>query len=76
MRSPGVNTDEVLGYSSTVSWFVKFAITRAEVRAISGEELAIMFPQGLVGGLSRTGCALLERKRRREAFRLVRGGKR
>jgi hypothetical protein len=72
----GVKANEVLGYGSTVSWFAEFAITRTELRGISGEELAIMFPQGLVAGLSRAGCALLERKRRRETFRLIGGGKR
>jgi hypothetical protein len=76
MEPRGAKAIEVLGYGSTVRWFAKFAITRAEVLDISDEELAIMFPQGLVAGLSRAGCALLERKRRRETFRLVRGGKR
>jgi hypothetical protein len=76
MQSRGVKTNEVLGYSSTVSWFAKFAITRAELRDISSEELAIMFPQGLVAGLSDAGRVLLERKLRRGTFRLIRGGKR
>ena len=71
----GDKASGVLGYSSTVTWFSKFAITPDEFRDISAEELAIMFPQGLVGGLSRAGCALLERKRRREIFRVIRGGK-
>jgi hypothetical protein len=68
--------DEVIGYSETVSWFEKFGPTPSELRGLSGEELAILFPQGLIAGLSGAGRALLERKRRRSIFRVVRGGKR
>jgi hypothetical protein len=65
MQPPDANANEVLGYASGVSWFVRFGITLAELREISDEELAIMFPQGLVAGLFPASCALLKRKRRR-----------
>ncbi len=75
-QSPGECANEVLGYRDTVSWFFKFDLSPAERRDISAEDLAIMFPQGLVAGLSFKGRALLERKRRRGTFRVIRGGKR
>jgi hypothetical protein len=75
VQPPLAKANEVLGYSSTVSWFAKFDPTPAELRSVSANELAIMFPQGLVAGISRAGCALLERRRRLRVFYLIRGGK-
>ena len=67
--------DGVLGYNETVTWFAKFGPTRSELHGLSEEELAILFPQGLIAGLSATGRALLERKRRRSTFRVIRGAR-
>jgi hypothetical protein len=75
MHLRGKRADGVLGYSETVSWFAKFDPTASELRGLSGEEFAILFPQGLIAGLSAAGRELLERKRRRSMFRVVRGGK-
>jgi hypothetical protein len=75
MQLRGERGGGVLGYGETVSWFAKFNPTPSELRGLSGEELAILFPQGLIAGLSAAGRALLERKRRRSIFRVVRGGK-
>jgi len=75
MHLQGKRADGVLGYKETVSWFAKFDPTPAELRGLSEEELAILFPQGLIAGLSAAGRTLLERKRRRAIFRMIRGGK-
>ncbi len=75
MHPEGKRADGVLGYSDTVSWLAKFNPAPSELRGLSAEELAILFPQGLIAGLSAAGCALLEEKRRRSTFRVIRGGK-
>jgi len=76
MHVRGKGADEVLGYSDTVEWFAKFDPAPSELRDLSAEELVVLFPQGLIAGLSGAGCALLERKRRRSIFRVIRGGRR
>jgi len=76
MHVRGKSADELLGYSDTVEWFARFDPAPSELRDLSGEELAVLFPQGLIAGLSGAGCALLERKRRRLIFRVIRGGRR